>query len=625
MSGVCGIAGTFDLGGDPVDYAAIEGMVETLAHRGPDGEGVYVDRHCGLGHRRLAVIDLSEAAAQPFRSGDGRFCLTYNGELYNYRELRAELQAKGVPFRSASDTEVVLNSLVEWGTDALLKFNGMFAFAFWDAKHETLLLARDRFGVKPLYHAVFGHSFLFGSEVKAILSHPRARAGLDPVALAEYLTFQNFFGIRTLFDGVQSLPAGSYLEVTKRGVGSPIVWWDFDFEESSQFGSQREAAEELDRLFTQAVERQLVSDVPVGVYLSGGMDSGSIASVASRHIPGIKTFTVGFDMSSASGLELGSDERAEAEHLSYLIGSEHYEVVLKAGDMERAMEKLVWHLEEPRVGQSYPNFYAAKLASHFGKVVLAGTGGDELFAGYPWRYFRSAEPMDFDSYSIEHYRFWQRLMPPEALKKILRPVWHDVSDVSPMDTFRSVFRSPPAVLSQPEEFINHSLYFEAKTFLQGLLTVEDKLAMAYGLESRVPFLDNDLVDFALRVPIALKLHNIGPVSRIDENEPGLKEQTYFEQTSDGKLLLREVMRRHVSDEVADRKKQGFSGPDASWFRGESIDYVRRVLIDGDPVIYEFLDRDTSEILLTNHLKGIENRRLFVWSMLYLEHWCQTFL
>jgi asparagine synthase (glutamine-hydrolysing) len=363
----------------------------------------------------------------------------------------------------------------------------------------------------------------------------------------------------------------------------------------------------------------LVSDVELGAYLSGGMDSGSITAIAAQQFPYLKTFTCGFDLSSASGIELAFDERTKAEAMSAKFKTEHYEMVLKAGDMERCLPNLAWHLEEPRVGQSYPNFYAAKLASKFVKVVLSGSGGDELFGGYPWRYYRAANSQSFEHYIDEYYHYWQRLVNNTQIKQIFAPIWNEVSHVWTRDIFRDVFSTHDNELDRPEDYINHSLYFEAKTFLHGLLVVEDKISMAHGLESRVPFLDNDLVDFAMRCPVALKLNNLSDVVRINENESGSKGAKYFSRTRDGKQILRDVMKLHIPGDVAKAEKQGFSGPDASWFKGESIDFVRRTLLNGNALIYEVLDRQTVSKLIEQHLSGEQNRRLLIWSLLNVEN------
>jgi asparagine synthase (glutamine-hydrolysing) len=621
---MCGIAGILQLDGAPAPAAAVQRMTEAIAHRGPDGDGVWVEGAVGLGHRRLAIIDLSEAGRQPMATADGRFVISYNGELYNFRELRTELQALGHRFRTRTDTEVVLAAFAEWGLAALPRFNGMFAFALYDRAERRLTLARDRFGIKPLYWMADGRRVLFGSEVKAILAVPGTPAALDREALVEYLTFQNFFTDRTLFRDIRLLPPATALTLAPGRLIETATWWDFDFREA-ETEDEAALAEECDRLFRQAVSRQLVADVPVGAYLSGGIDSGAITAVAAPQIPGMRSFTVGFDLNSASGLELGFDERAKAEYMSYLFGTEHYQMVLKAGDMERAMPALARHLEEPRVGQSYPNYYAAKLASRFGKVVLAGTGGDEIFGGYPWRYYRAVVNDDFDHYVEKYYGFWQRLLPEEELPRVLAPIWPELRHVAPREIFASVFRRHADAMTRPEDYVNHSLYFEAKTFLHGLLVVEDKLAMAHGLEARVPFLDNDLVDFAMRLPVRCKLGNLAEVVRIDENTPGSKRAAFFERTRDGKKLLREVLQRYVPERVSQAVKQGFSAPDASWFRGDSIEYVRRVLHDRKAVIYDVLDREAVLALVDEHLEGRRNRRLLVWSLLYLEAFMKAFL
>lgn len=620
---MCGIAGLIHTDSESVSPVSLRRMTDAIAHRGPDGQGHWIEGNVGLGHRRLAIIDLSPAGHQPMINADHRFVLSYNGEVYNFRELRTELEALGYWFRSGTDTEVVLNALAAWGVQALERFNGMFAFALWDRKERRLLLARDRYGIKPLYYSQQGATFAFGSEQKAILAVPSMERRLDKPALLEYFTFQNFFTDHTLLEGVRILPAGHYA-LLDLGAEHPQLqltrYWDFHFCEPAGKVDAREYREELGRLFQQAVNRQLVADVELGSYLSGGMDSGAITAVAARCYPYLKTFTCGFDLSSASGIELSFDERVKAEAMSARFKTEHYEMVLKAGDMERALPKLAWHLEEPRVGQSYPNYYAAQLAGKFVKVVMSGAGGDELFGGYPWRYYRAAVSHDFEHYVDQYYTFWQRLVDNGHLKKLFAPIWGDVKDVWTRDIFRNVFQNHENRLERPEDYINHSLYFEAKTFLHGLLVVEDKLSMAHSLETRVPFLDNDLVDFAMRCPVSLKLNNLQEVMRINENEPGDKQGKYFLKTNDGKQILRDMMRNYIPRDITDGIKQGFSAPDASWFKGESIDYVRKQLMTGRPRIYEYLDRDVTQSLINEHLSGEQNRRLFIWSLLNVEHW-----
>ena len=624
---MCGVAAILNLDRAPVAPVILGRMTDALIHRGPDGEGQWVDGPVGLGHRRLSIIDLSPAGRQPMATSDGRFVISYNGEVYNFRELRTELETLGHQFHSRTDSEVVLHTYAEWSTAAFTRFNGMFALAIWDSKRRELVLARDRYGVKPIYYTRTGNAFLVGSEIKAFVEHPDFDTRMDREGLVEYFTFQNFFTDRTLFEGVRILPAGCYMRVSLSGrrIGAPERYWDYDYFEPEQRIDKSEALEELDRLFRQAVNRQLVSDVDVGAYLSGGMDSGSITAIASRQLSYMKTFTCGFDLRSASGLELSFDEREASEYLSYVFRTEHYEMVLKAGDMERVLPKLTWHLEEPRVGQCYPNYYAAQLAGKFVKVVLSGAGGDELFGGYPWRYYRAVNNDDFQHYVEKYYQYWQRLIPNRLAPKVFAPIWESVKDLSTRDIFRGVFAKHRENLTRPEDYVQHSLYMESKTFLHGLLVVEDKMSMAHSLETRVPFLDNDLVDFAMALPVAFKLGNLTDVVRLNENEPSLKTAKYYQRTNDGKLLLREMLGRILPREVVEREKQGFSAPDASWFKGESIDYVRRTLYADHALIYEFLDRKTVQSLVDDHLSGRENRRLLIWSMLNVENWCRKFL
>lgn len=624
---MCGITGIFNLNGEPVSPVILRKMTDAIRHRGPDGEGFFTDRFVGLGHRRLAIIDLSPTGHQPMLTPDGRFALIFNGELYNFQELRIELEAKGHQFHSQSDSEVVLHAYAEWGEKALDRFNAMFAFAIWDRDKQELFLARDRFGVKPLYYALFGNTLLFGSEVKAILQHPLTNVGLNKNALLEYFTFQNIFSDHTLFSGVQLLPAGTYLQVSQntKTLPVPVRYWDFDFREPGAQKDEREYLEELDRLLRQAVTRQLISDVDVGAYLSGGMDSGTITAIAGAQLPYMKSFTCGFDLHSASGIEISFDERAKAEMMSYRFKTEHYEMVLKAGDMERVMPKLAWHIEEPRLGQCYPNYYAAKLASKFVKVCLSGGGGDEIFGGYPWRYYRAVTNANFEDYIEKYYQYWQRLIPSTEVKSVFKPIWGEIKHVSAKDIFRDVFATHLEQFDRPEDYVNHSLYFESKTFLHGLLVIEDKMSMAHGLETRVPFLDNDLVDFAMHLPVKMKLANLGEVIRLNENEPAQKSEKYFQRTRDGKLALRQVMSRYIPEEITQADKQGFSAPDASWFKGESIEYVRREILDPHANIYQFMDRHSVQALVEEHLSGSQNRRLLIWSLLSFEWWLKSFL
>ncbi len=623
---MCGIAGIFNVNGAPVPIGVLRAMTDIVKHRGPDGEGFWTGGFVGFGHRRLAIVDLSEQGHQPMRSADGSLVLTYNGEIYNWRELRKQLERKGHVFRSQSDSEVILAAYREWGPKCLEKFNGMFAFAIWDARESKLFLARDRYGIKPLYYRWDGQTLLFGSEIKSLLAHPSVQVRVDTSALNEYFTFQNVFSDRTLFDGIKLMPRATMLTLTLGDPESLLTkrWWDYTFKDEKGV-SEGEYLEELDRLFQQAVARQVEADVEVGTYLSGGIDSGAVTCLTARKFRNVKSFTAGFDLSSASGLELAFDERARAEQLSNAYKTEHYQVVLKAGDMERVLPKLVWHLEDLRVGQSYPNYYVSRLASRFVKVVLAGTGGDEIFAGYPWRYYRAVKNDDAAQYIDKYYAYWQRLVPDTHRAGFFRPSMAGQMPANgPQEAFRNVLRRRSFLAMRPDDYINTSLYFELSTFLNGLLLVEDKLSMAHGLETRVPFLDNDLVDFALRVPIKYKLKHVDKLVRMDENTPGSKKQQYFNETGDGKLLLRKALSRYVPQGYAQARKQGFSAPDGSWFKGESIDYIRRLLSSRDARLYEFIEPATVHTLLDEHVEGRVNHRLLIWSLLNFEWWLRQF-
>ncbi len=617
---MCGIAGYINLNSKPASEIILKKMTDKISHRGPDGEGQFIDGCAALGHRRLAIIDLSPAGHQPMLSSEGRYVITFNGEVYNFKEIRIELESLGHSFRSKTDTEVILLAYAEWGARCVSRFNGMFAFAIWDKKEKMLFLARDRYGIKPMYYVLRNDHFLFASENKAFDEFPGFKREIDKKGLLEYMTFQNFLGERTLFTDVKMFPAGhtATLKIGEKKLNL-VQYWDFHFEEPrGKLLTENEYLEELDYLVRQAVNRQLISDVEIGSYLSGGMDSGSVTALAAQQLPYIKTFTVGFDLNSASGLELAFDERSKAEYMSYLFKTEHYEMVLKSGDMERCLPKLAYHLEEPRVGQSYPNFYASKLSSKFTKVVLSGCGGDEIFGGYPWRYYRSVGHKDFNAYIDDYYLYWQRLVPNRTIKDLFSPIWPDVSNVWTRDLFGEVYKNHANELNCPEDYINHSLYFEAKTFLHGLLVVEDKLSMAHSLETRVPFLDNNLVDFSMKLPVKFKLNNLAEVIRINENEAN-RNKKHFTKTNDGKLILRKIMERYIPKEVTDREKQGFSAPDASWFKGESIEYVKSVLLNEKQPLYQLIDFSTCKTLIQDHLDGKNNNRLFLWSLLNLHH------
>jgi asparagine synthase (glutamine-hydrolysing) len=623
---MCGIVGVVNLSGAPVSANLLKRMTDRIAHRGPDGEGHYTDGPVGLGHRRLAIIDLSPAGHQPMANETGDVVITYNGEVYNFQKLRVELEALGHHFHSQTDTEVAVHGYEEWGPACLERLNGMFAFGIWDRRRHRVWLARDRYGIKPLYWTCQDGFFVFASEIKAILDHPRVRRRLCYPALNEYFTFQNVLSDLTLFEGIHLLPAGSHLTLEVQPDGRPVVqrYWDFANEPEGLEPTEEEATAGVRQRAFAAVTRQLISDVPVGAYLSGGVDSGTITAVAARELPRLTTFTGGFDLSSASGLELAFDERERAEMLANLLKTEHYEVVLHAGDMEWVLPQLIWHLEDLRVGQCYPNYYVARLASKFVKVVLSGTGGDELFGGYPWRYYRGLNSTSPQDYYRRYYQFWQRLVDDEHKRLLFnRATLRELNGHSTYEVFRRVFDGWNWPLHTNADFVNASLYFEQKTFLHGLLVVDDKLSMAHGLETRVPFLDDQLVDYAVGLPVRYKLRDLDHWDRVDENEIARRHQQVA-RTNDGKMILRKAVQSLLPPQAADRTKQGFSAPDASWFRGESIDYINKLLANPKAKLYEFLEPDFVSRVLHEHSVGRVNRRLLIWSLLSFEWWCRVF-
>jgi asparagine synthase (glutamine-hydrolysing) len=624
---MCGLAGVFNLNQKPVTSQLLKKMGTVIAHRGPDGKGLFLDKNLGFLHQRLAILDLTEKGAQPMSSKDGRYVLVFNGCIYNYAELRQELRANGSSFSSNSDTEVIVEGITTHGIDYIKRFNGMFSIACWDTKARTLYLSRDRFGIKPLYYWFNGQTVVFASEIKAILKHPDYRLEVDSGALNEYFTFQNLFTYRTLFKGITMLPPANTVRID---CDSTLIkhhsWWDYNFTQPDGKMSFEEAKLETERLMEQAVARQMVADVPVGSYLSGGMDSGTITAIASKYVPRISTFTCGFDMSEVTGVEANYDERRDAELMANHFKTEHFEQVMNAGDLRWSLPKLVYHLEDLRVGMSYPNYYISRLASKFVKVCLQGTGGDELFGGYPWRYYRIFDSLSQQNFFDQYYDFWQRLVPDQSKEELFQSSLLEKVDLTePREVFQNVFTfNSQLKYDSPESHIQNSLYFEAKTFLPGLFLVGDKLAMASGLEERFPFMDNELVDFAQKIPIKYKLGNLSKeIRKIDENTVHKKNYRDFD---DGKKVLREAMKNYIPSRIMERKKQGFSAPDESWYRGENAGYVRELLLNKKKTVSsEFIKPEYIERIVKEHTEKHVNHRLLIWSFMNFEWWCRIFL
>ncbi len=623
---MCGIAGVFNTDDSAVSLKLIKEMTKQIAHRGPDGEGFYVNESIALGHRRLAILDTSSNGKQPMESKNGEWVVVFNGCIYNYLELKSQLKSLGHTFVSSTDTEVISEGLAAHGVDYFQKFNGMFAIAAWHKPSKALYLSRDRFGAKPLYYWANGKTVVFASEIKAILKHPDFKVELNYDALNEYFTFQNLFAFHTLFRGVYMLPPANTVKIN---LGSTFVkhssWWDYDFTQPDETLSFEDAKNETERLFKQAVSRQMISDVPVGSYLSGGMDSGSVTAIASKQVKRLSTFTCGFDMSEVTGVEANYDERRAAELMANYFKTEHYEQIINAGDLRWSLPRVVYHLEDLRVGMSYPHYYISRLASKFVKVCLQGTGGDELYGGYPWRYYRIFDSINQGQFFDQYYDFWQRLVPDADKGDLFTSKVTFKEKYNPRQTFENVFLfNKKLSYDTPEQHINNSLYFEIKTFLPGLLLVGDKLSMANGLEERFPFLDNDLVNFAQKIPVRHKLADLEKMKRIDENQFGSKKKAYAEH-KDGKNVLRKAMEDFIPKSILERKKQGFSAPDESWYRGENASYIKELLLDKKTRSTEFINKNYIEKIVNEHIDKRINHRLLIWSFMNFEWWCKIFL
>lgn len=636
---MCGIFGLFATGADsPVLHTPVSDGIEALSllkHRGPDAQRAclfYPDAPPHLlenlhdpavssisgvsgmlGHTRLSIIDTRAAGHQPMpdATGSTRYWISYNGEVYNYRELRQELIAQGWLFLTETDTEVLLALYIAHGPCMIERLNGMFAMAIWDVQAKTLFLARDRYGVKPLYctHLPNGE-FAFASEIKALLSLPGAPRGLNPLTLFEHLTFQNHFGDKTLASGIQMLEPGHWAMLdTRSGSFSARKYWEPVFQPAGVTTIQNVQAltVELRERFEQAVSRQLVGDVPIGSFLSGGMDTGAITAVAARKIPGLHTYTAGFDVSALDGqdpLEAYFDERAAARDLARRMGTAHHDMLIGAEALSRIFPQVVWHLDDFRVGISYQNFLVSRMVQDFSTVVLSGVGGDELLAGYPWRYEPVMHLHDPAAFEAEYYRRWVRFLTDEQKHRLLSPAMNRaVGDVSTRAAFSEVLAGCRA-----EHPLNKALCFDMKTFLHGLLIVEDRLSMAHSVESRVPFLDNDLVDFCLRLPADAKLCR--PTGQ---------------EVPVAKWILKEALHDLLPEAVIHRRKQGFTPPDASWYRGPLRGFVEDLLLSERALGRNLFNPAEVRRIVVEHQDGRANHRFLLWSLICLETWQRHFL
>lgn len=548
-----------------------------------------------FGHNRLCIIDLSENASQPMPYQ--HLWLTYNGEIYNYQELRSELESQGARFKSASDSEMLLALYARDGADMVHRLNGMFAFAIWDAQKQTLFMARDRYGIKPLYYSFLPSGELaFSSEIKSLIALGCDKA-LDYEALSELLTFQNIYEDRTLLKSVRLLQAG-HRTVFRPQDGQLKIgqYWEPVFNPQSGVTESDLIAQVRGR-FETAVSSQLVGDVPIGSFLSGGMDTGAITAVTTRTLPGLHTFTAGFDVRGLEGDESLFDERDVSRELADRMSTRHHEMLIAPNAMPEILPQVTWHLDDFRVGISYQNWLVSKMVREHVIVVLSGVGGDELFAGYTWRYEKilNTNPASLQS---EYYQAWVRLLSEEEKNNLFTPeVKQALGGFSSRDGFNRVFENCRA-----EDPLNKALCFDMKTFLHGLLIVEDRLSMAHSVESRVPFLDNDLVDLCLQLPPEIKLR------------PGVS-----------KWILKEALRGLLPDEVLTRRKQGFTPPDASWYRGAVREFIESLLLSDRALARGLFLPDVLRAILDDHFSGRRNHRFLIWTLMNLEMWHRHFI
>lgn len=559
----------------------------------------FVTAQVGFAHRRLKIIDL-KGGRQPLSSADGMIWLSYNGEIYNYKELRSELEAAGRHFQTKSDTEVIIYAYAEWGEESFSRLNGIFAYSLLDRRKKRLYLVRDQLGIKPLYYArLNGGSLAFASEYKALLGLPGLGRQPDYTALAEHFTFQNTYGNKTFLVGVKLLPAGNFMVIEDNQTRQQ-EYFDLRYRVDPQSPlKEGEWAQRLRSIFETSVQRQLMSDVPLGAFLSGGMDTGSIAAVAARTIQPMHTFNCGFDINGVSEAESRFDESDAAFSMAKTLGTQHHTLVVRPGDMERAIQQVVWHLDEPRVGISYQVFYTASLVRQWVTVVLSGVGGDELFGGYPWRYRPIMDVTEPDRFESEYYRLWHRMVPQGQLSQFFSETsLHKLGDFSTFDSFREILQKAPLEW-QP---LHRAMYFDTRTFLNGLLVVDDKLNMAHSVEGRVPFLDLEMLDLVSRMPAELKL-----------------------DARRTKIVLREAMRGLIPFEILDRPKVGFTPPDASWYRRQASSFVEELLLGKRAIERDFFRRDFVQRIWQEHINQQANHRFLIWSLMSFELWCRFFL
>jgi asparagine synthase (glutamine-hydrolysing) len=620
---VCGIAGVFNFRSlTHADAAAVQRMGDVVAHRGPDASGVYVDGPTGLAHRRLAILDLSDQGRQPMYSADGRFAMVFNGEIYNYLELRDELQRAGHHFRTQTDSEVLLTLYALEGPAALSRLQGMFAIGIWDAERRELFLARDRVGIKPLYYVETPDGLVFGSEAKSLFEYPGVPCDVDRDQIDTYMTFGYVPGARTLFRGVKKLLPGHALTVTSHGL-TCREYWDVRYAPNHARDAE-DTASQLHDLLLDVTNMHLRSDVPVGVFLSGGLDSSAVVSLLSEAgVSGIKTFSVAYRDGEAF------DESQYAGLVSRHFGTTHHVLYVDPSHFEDFIPDYVWHMDEPVTEAAALSLYfiSRELRQHV-TVALSGEGADELFAGYQiYRYMlwleryrqapmllRShvAEPIAamVPSGKVQKYLEMARLPLAERYLGVgVSEPWHRRALYSP--SMRDPVTRPATEdvtgryygRSAGHDALSQMLYLDLKTWLvDDLLIKADKMTMANAVELRVPFLDHRVIEFAATVPSDLKLHR------------GV-----------AKWILKKAMGARLPAEILQRRKMGFPTPLTQMFRGPLSTYLYDLLTSARAVARDYFDARRVRRLIAEHVSGRHDHHRVLWQLVVLEEWHRAFI
>lgn len=621
---MCGICGTFGL----ADKDLLKKMCGVLIHRGPDDSGLFLDGAVALGHRRLSIIDLN-TGCQPIFNEDGSIAIVYNGEIYNFKELRDRLLKLGHRFYTGTDTEVIVHSYEEWGHDSVKKFNGMFAFAIWDKNKKELFLARDRNGIKPLYYTVLNGIFLFASEIKSILQYDEVKREVDLQAFHYYANLRYVPGEKTMFRGISRLLPGHMMIVGSNGIRKRKYW---DFRVQSGNYSEDYLIKKLRKILKRSVERHMISDVPIGIYLSGGVDSSAVVAMASQLTEEpVRTFCMGFG-------EL-EDELEDARFVADRFGTDHRELVVDQ-DLLRDYPTMVWHADAPK--RNFYTYYVARFASEHVKVVLGGIGGDELFAGYEWKYqfvkdvegyrktiaqvdkkklIKNTEEIirfqikygnvDQDKH-LQYLRTLTRLDSNVDLYLLftsLDEVFHE--EYLPKIYSDKLLKETRPVSEVFKPYFPEGLSFIDQVFLadyrvkmiDDFLFVEDAMSMSQSLESRVPFLDNELVDFAFDIPPSLKIRD-----------------------GKGKYILRKALQPILPMEVINKEKHGFGGSVFLQFKNEIADYAHQRLPDGNLVREKLIKRDyINEILNHKISPDLSKHYALLWNLLVFEVWYDIYI